>query len=203
MQLSELEAIELHRKWKDLKVENGKTFKTHQNLCVEKFGYIIRLHAFPYKKYTNYNDIIQEGFISLMQAFESYDETKGNFFYWIHQYVSLKAKRSAGRYAIIQIPIKQARKDKSFKAMFRHFFQAEKNATLEEMFKKDCYDNLLNESIDSLSDDDKKFIKEAYDLDSKRPLEAKFNDLKMTESAWYKRRVKIVNKLKLYFNQFI
>jgi DNA-directed RNA polymerase specialized sigma subunit len=81
MQLTEPEALELHRQYKKLE---GKELARHLNTCMEKFKYIVMGHAKPYKRFSNYQDLIQEGLESMFMAFENYDETKGNIFYWIH-----------------------------------------------------------------------------------------------------------------------
>src|SRR5690349_7033304 len=84
--------------------------KKHEDICINKFDYLIRMKTSKYKKFNNYEDLYQEGRLALFRAMSNYDSSKGSFFWWAHHYVGTKVKRSANLHTAVRYPLKQANK---------------------------------------------------------------------------------------------
>src|SRR6202046_3279692 len=66
-----------------------------ENLCMEKFRYLVTMRTNRYKNFSNHEDLIQEGYEALLKAMNSYNPNKGNLFWWIHKYIDTRISRSA------------------------------------------------------------------------------------------------------------
>jgi RNA polymerase sigma factor (sigma-70 family) len=84
-------------------------FKKHENLCINKFMYLIFMRTAKYKKFSNYEDLNQEGFEALIKAMKNYNPKKGNFFWWSHKYIGTRISRSANLHTTIRYPLKIAK----------------------------------------------------------------------------------------------
>src|ERR1019366_1628646 len=90
--------------------EKSEAYKRQENLCIQQFKYVIDMHADRYKHFPNYEDLVQEGYISLLSAMKTYEPTKGSFFYWCHRYVKTRIQRSANTHTAIRFPLSYAKK---------------------------------------------------------------------------------------------
>ena len=102
------------------KADSGKKkdiddFKIYQNYCAKKLSYLINNKTSRYKKFSNYQDLQQDGFEALIHAFETYDPKKGDFTWWASKYIGTRISRSANCHSTIKIPLKKARKLPPFK----------------------------------------------------------------------------------------
>lgn len=102
------------------KADSGKKkdlddFKIYQNYCAKKLSYLINNKTSRYKKFSNYQDLQQDGFEALIHAFETYDPNKGDFTWWASKYIGTRISRSANCHSTIKIPLKKARKLPPFK----------------------------------------------------------------------------------------
>jgi len=71
-----------------------------------KFEYIVHLHCNKYKRYSNYQDLLQEGRIGLMTALNKFDPNRSrNIFKLMNWYIKTKIKRQANKYDIINVPM--------------------------------------------------------------------------------------------------
>ena len=52
-------------------------FLTIEQNCLDSFRYIVDMYADKYKQFSNYEDIIQEGYVALIYAINSYNPRKG------------------------------------------------------------------------------------------------------------------------------
>jgi RNA polymerase sigma factor (sigma-70 family) len=68
-----------------------------------------------YKKFSNYQDLQQDGFEALIHAFETYDPRKGDFTWWASKYIGTRVSRSANCHSTIKIPLKKAKELPPFK----------------------------------------------------------------------------------------
>jgi len=84
-------------------------YKSHEQLCIDKFKHLITIRASRYKGFANYEDLVQEGYESLLRAMKNYDPKKGSWFYWAHKYIDTKIARMANAHTVIRYPIKFAR----------------------------------------------------------------------------------------------
>lgn len=101
-----IELRELAKNSKEYELE----FKKHERLCISKFQYIIKMKTSRYKKFSNYDDLNQEGNEALVKAMKNYNPKLGNFFWWCHRYVDTRISRSANLHTTIRYPLKVAKK---------------------------------------------------------------------------------------------
>lgn len=101
------------RRSKSAKVQ--KEFRDIHQKCVVTFDYLVTSRIRRYKKFSNYEDLYQDGRIALLLALESYDQDKGNFFWWAKQYIKTKISREANRHSTIKIPMRLARDIQPYK----------------------------------------------------------------------------------------
>jgi DNA-directed RNA polymerase specialized sigma subunit len=87
----------------------SRKLKQHENLCVEKFAYLVNMHSASYKSFTNYEDLKQEGFEALAKGLLSYKDGVGDIFWWLHHYISTKVSRKANLFTAIRFPLKKAK----------------------------------------------------------------------------------------------
>lgn len=91
------------------KDKNSDEYKKHEDLCIQQFRYVIDMHADRYKHFPNYEDLVQEGYVSLLSAMKTYDPKKGSVFFWLHRYIKTKVQRSANTHTAIRFPLSYAK----------------------------------------------------------------------------------------------
>lgn len=117
MSISEQEAQELVSKFLELKnkYNESKSNKDkrelikHENILVEKFKYMVHSRTYPYKKFSNYDDLNQDGYEALVMGLKNYDKAKGSIFWWLHKYIDTRVYRSANSYSTVRIPMAVAK----------------------------------------------------------------------------------------------
>lgn len=86
-----------------------KELKKHETICANKFSYIIHIHTAKYKNFSNYEDLLQEGYVALINALSNINPNKGNVFFWLHKYTSTRISRCANLHTTIRYPLKVAK----------------------------------------------------------------------------------------------
>src|ERR1700723_11201 len=115
--LTEQEAQNLMAKLVDLRMEVKTSedpkiraqLNRHEQICIEKFRYLITMRTGRYKAFSNYEDLNQEGFEALIKAMKTYNPKKGSFFAWAHNYIGTRISRSANLHTTIRFPLKVAK----------------------------------------------------------------------------------------------
>src|SRR5271154_6222260 len=115
--LTEQEAHDLMKKFIDLRTQFKETgdakiktqLKQHEQICIEKFKYLITMKTGRYKTFSNYEDLNQEGFEALIKAMKTFKPNKGSFFAWAHNYIGTRISRSANLHTTIRFPLKVAK----------------------------------------------------------------------------------------------
>jgi RNA polymerase sigma factor (sigma-70 family) len=77
--------------------------------------HLIDFRVNKYKKFSNYNDLKQDGFEALMLAFKTYDPKKGDFTWWANKYISTRVSRSANTHSTIRYPLKKTKTMQPYK----------------------------------------------------------------------------------------
>jgi len=90
-------------------------FRQYQNICMHKLRNLVLFRARRYKKFSNYDDLAQDGFEALLLALKTYNPDKGCFSWWADKYINTRICRAANAHSVIRIPLKKARKLKPFK----------------------------------------------------------------------------------------
>lgn len=81
--------------------------KKIKNLVVIKLSFLVYNQTSYYKRFENYEDLVQEGFIGLIKATNRYDwKIYPNFFAYANQWIRHSVKRAASRFDIIYNPNK-------------------------------------------------------------------------------------------------
>lgn len=112
--MTNAETIELFKKIDDLK--NNSNFPEEilnrevnviQNEIIEKLSFLVYSNARSYRKFPNYEDLVQEGFIGLLRAVRKFNcNLFPNFFVYAEQWIRHSVKRSASRFDVVYNPNK-------------------------------------------------------------------------------------------------
>lgn len=146
-----------------------KKYKKHQDLCIEKFKYIVTMRTSRYKAFNNYDDLNQEGYEALTKAMANYQPTKGSFFWWAHKYVDTRISRSANLHTTIRYPLKFAKESTPHKESVMPLLVEERYCPDKEL--EDSQLNFQIESaMSSLTDEQKQIINLAFGLEGDKPL---------------------------------
>lgn len=118
--INEQEANTLIKKFIELREQANFTknpkiineFRKHEQVCIEKFHYLITMRTNKYKNFSNYEDLIQEGQEALIKGMKTYDPKRGSVFWWLHKYIETRISRSANLHTTIRYPLKFAKANK-------------------------------------------------------------------------------------------
>lgn len=142
-------------------------FRKHEQLCLEKFKYIITMKASRYKSFSNYEDLIQEGFEALCRAMKNYNPNKGNVFWWFHKYIDTKISRSANLHSTIRYPLKVAKEQAPHREFTIPILIAEGNP--ESITNTSELINVAKQSLNCLSENNKKIISLYFGFQTNNP----------------------------------
>lgn len=84
-------------------------FKDCQNKCINAIKPLVLSRVGKYRRFSNYEDLKQDGFEAVILALETYDPAKGSFIWWADHYIKTKVSRSANMHSAIRIPLKKAK----------------------------------------------------------------------------------------------
>lgn len=144
-------------------------FKKQQQLCVEKFSYLITMKTAKYRAFSNYDDLNQEGFEALLKGMKNYDPKKGNAFWWFHRYIDTRIARSANLHTTIRYPLKVAKKDIPHKEFVMPHLIEEQYCPDKELESAQSLTN-LDQAFSALDDTQQKIIDLAYGLTGDKPM---------------------------------
>ncbi len=93
----------------DKKDNTKQEFKDCQNKCIDAIKPLILSRVGKYRKFSNYEDLKQDGFEAVLLALETYDPDKGSFFWWADHYIKTRISRAANLHSAIRVPLKKAK----------------------------------------------------------------------------------------------
>jgi RNA polymerase sigma factor (sigma-70 family) len=175
--LTEQEAQDLMIKLIDLRTkvkepENSgiiAELKKHENVCIEKFKYLVTMKTGRYKSFSNYQDLNQEGFEALIKAMNNYNPKKGSFFWWAHKYIDTRISRSANLHTTIRYPLKVAKATTPHKESIMPLMIEERYCPDKEL--EDSQDlRAVYGAISALNNDQKEVINLAFGFDGDKPM---------------------------------
>jgi RNA polymerase sigma factor (sigma-70 family) len=104
--MSNDEAMDLFKKIEALKeTNNHKEVQTLQNGLVQSLSFLVHGNTRRYRRFSNYDDLAQEGFIGLLKAVRRFDYRRfPNFFIFANQWISNSVKRAAKKYDVVYNP---------------------------------------------------------------------------------------------------
>lgn len=168
---NETEINELLNKFVDLrdKCSKSKNKKYHleyhkyKTLCLNELDYLVESKTKKYRSFANYEDLKQEGRTALMLALNSYNPSKGNFYWWANQYIKTKVCREANRHSVMKIPLKHTKemppyKVSQFPIMVDHEPNGYDVCSVREL------KTVIKDAINKLPDNQKRVINLYYEL---------------------------------------
>ena len=151
---------------KELK-EKIKEFKDYQNYCAEKFSGMVLSRASKYRKFSNYSDLVQDGFEALMMALETYNPKKGNFSWWADKYIKTRLSRSANAHSTIKIPLKKAKDMQPYKTNSIPLLIDNSNNPLNDVERTEEHEAIW-QALDELSETQKQAILMRHEFNGKK-----------------------------------
>lgn len=110
--ISNDEVIELFKSAESIK--NDTTLSPEQieshvrdihNKIIKELSFLVYRNSKPYRKFSNYEDLVQEGLIGLLKAVRRFDYRRyPNFFLYAEQWIRHSIKRSASRFDVVYNP---------------------------------------------------------------------------------------------------
>jgi len=150
------------------KTESGEkkdiiNYKNYQNYCAEQLAPLVKIKTNKYKKFSNYPDLLQDGFEALMLAFETYNPKKGDFAWWAMKYIGTKVSRAANTHSTIRIPLKKAKDLQPYKISIIPV-QIDKGATPAEEIEHNELSSYIKDALAELSEKQKRAIMMYYEF---------------------------------------
>jgi RNA polymerase sigma factor (sigma-70 family) len=142
-------------------------FSKECNVCINKLSYLVYNRTNRYRKFSNYEDLVQEGFEGLMSALKNFDPSKGNFVGWANKYIGTKVSRAANNHSSLRIPIKKAgdMKPMKFSIVFAdglEFFLEKNGVTSYSKMNFDDVDEFVKKEISSFNPKNALILTELY-----------------------------------------
>src|SRR5271157_1536108 len=79
-----------------------------QNKIVNDLAFLVYSQAKSYRKFPNYCDLVQEGYIGLLRAVRKFDPALcSNFFFYCERWIRHSIKRAASRFDVVYCPDKK------------------------------------------------------------------------------------------------
>lgn len=145
-------------------------FKTHEKLCIDKFKYIVTMRTSRYSKFTNYEDLNQDGFEALVRAMSTYELGKGSFFWWAHKYVDTKIARSANLHTTIRYPLKIAKENAPHKEPIMPILvETRKSFDPEQSAEQNNVSEIISEKLKQLPENQQEILTLTYGLNNVIP----------------------------------
>lgn len=175
--LTEQEAQDLMAKLTDLRdqLKNGEDaqirtqLKKHEQICMEKFRYLVTMKTGRYKAFSNYDDLNQEGFEALIKSMNNYNPKKGSFFWWAHKYIDTRISRSANLHTTIRYPLKVAKANTPHKESVMPLLIEERYCPDKEL-EDSQLNHAIQGAISALTKEQREVISLAYGFDGDKPM---------------------------------
>ncbi len=143
--------------------------KRHENICIEKFKYLVTMRTSRYKAFSNYEDLNQEGFEALIKAMNNYNPNKGSFFWWAHKYIDTRISRSANLHTTIRYPLKVAKDNTPHKEAIMPTLIEERHCPDKELEDVQTH-NIIQNVFSSLSKEQREIVELAFGFDGDKPM---------------------------------
>ncbi|KKN34726.1 hypothetical protein LCGC14_0790700 [marine sediment metagenome] len=124
-------------------VLNREIAAIHSNI-VERLSFLVYSNCKMYRKFPNYEDLVQEGYIGLLRAVRKFDRNLfPNFFVYSERWIRHSVKRAASRFDIVYNPNKTrvvyaepseiGKEEEVDSTPEDTFFEKEKSSRIEEV----------------------------------------------------------------------
>jgi len=175
--LTEQEAHDLMTKLIDLRTQAKSSddpkitaqLKRHEQVCIEKFRYLVTMKTGRYKAFSNYEDLNQEGFEALIKAMKTYNPKKGSFFAWAHNYIGTRISRSANLHTTIRFPLKVAKANTPHKESVMPLLIEEQYCPDKEL-EESQVTHAVQQAVSELTPEQREIINLAFGFDGDKPM---------------------------------
>lgn len=159
--LSNEEVINIFKQIEILKNDKSKISEINnlQNKIINGLSFLVYDMAKSYRKFPNYEDLVQEGFIGLIKAVRKFDFNKyPNFFMYANQWIKNSIKKSASRFDVVYNPNRK----RVVYAEKESDNEEDSSMDLENIFFEKELKIKVQETINELSDRDREIIKKIF-----------------------------------------
>jgi RNA polymerase sigma factor (sigma-70 family) len=155
--------LDLITKENELPLKEKIRLRSEKNTCLQNLIWLVSTRTGKYKKFPNYEDLMQDGQEALIMALNSYKPGKGNFLTWAHYYIKTKLSRRANKHSALHIPMAVAKDHKPHKVnelpVMIDDSDPQEKATKNELLSK------LEEVINTLPDLHQLVLRYAYGME--------------------------------------
>lgn len=132
-----------------------------QNNIVEKLDFLVYSVTKRYKKFPNYEDLVQEGFVSLLVSVRNFDHTRyPNFFTWAEKRMIRNIRKVASKFDVVYSPDKK----RVLYSEPSNMDDEEVEYTPEKQYFVIEQNEVLNNVINNLSCREKSIIKKSFGI---------------------------------------
>lgn len=162
--------IDLKKRFKDSNsIKDKLILQNHENLCVEKFKYLVTMKTSKYKTFSNYEDLNQEGLEALLKSMNNYNPKLGCFFWWAHKYIDTRISRSANLHTTIRYPLKVAKNNTPHKEAIMPTLIEERYCPDKELETSQT-SRAIHGALSSLDNQQEEIIKLTYGFNGDKPM---------------------------------
>jgi len=143
--------------------------KVIHNEIIKELSFLVYNNSRPYRRFSNYEDLVQEGFIGLLKAVRRFDYNRfPNFFIYAEQWIRNGVKRSASRFDVVYNPERkrvvyaEITSDANGK-------EEEDPTTPEDTFFVKEIQARVKEVLDEFSERDREIVKRIFGLGDQTP----------------------------------
>jgi RNA polymerase sigma factor (sigma-70 family) len=188
------EVIKIFKQIDLLKNDQSKSTEINKlrDEIVKSLSFLVYENTKSYRKFPNYEDLVQEGFIGLIKAVKKFDYNKyPNFFMYANQWIKNGVKRSASRFDIVYNPERK-------RVVYAEIEKEEIDPiNVEDIFLNKERQIKLKEIINEFSDRDKEIIKRLFGIDkNQQTLREIGKELDLTHERIRQIKNGLVNKLR-------
>lgn len=162
-----IEYLDLNEKISSSKNKsNILNYKNKQQNIIKNLKCLVDIRSYKYKKFSNFQDLEQEGFEALIMALNTFKPNKSSFTWWADKYISTRLSRAANAHSTVRVPIKHAREQKPLKASSIPIMIDESDG-YSALESKDLEKKMI-EAVNQLPEINKKIITMLYGLNGIR-----------------------------------
>jgi RNA polymerase sigma factor (sigma-70 family) len=143
-------------------MEKNAIVERINNSIIEKLSFLVYSGTKLYKKFPNYEDLVQEGFVGLVKATKRFNyKLFPNFFVFAEKSIKYSVKRAASRFDIVYNPNK-------VRVVYSELSEREDPGdgvdTPEELFFEKETEYKISKALEGFSDRDRDIVKRIFGL---------------------------------------
>ena len=162
------DVMSLFKKVEEMRSSNQseKDIRNIHSKIVEGLSFLVYSHTKQYRKFPNYEDLVQEGFVGLIKAVRKFNYTLfPNFFVYADRWIKHSVKRAASRFDVVYNPNRN-------RVVYAEPAESEEEIvedTPEEIFFSKERSNRVETVLGELSDRDSEIVKRIFGIGEYSP----------------------------------